>query len=164
MDKQILNQARDLLLTPTPLHQDCGILCGQACCKPDDDGRGGMLLFPGENALYENVEWAGLERCSDSPDDFLLKCNGRCARSMRPLACRIFPLSPYFNEAGALDLRLDQRAWAMCPLMEYGLQGISRAFYQSVLEALQLINSDPDGHEFLLRWQREEDLYRIGPL
>lgn len=52
MNPQILNRARELLLSLTPLNHDCGMLCGQACCAPDEEGQGGMMLFPGESALY----------------------------------------------------------------------------------------------------------------
>lgn len=165
MNPQILSRARELLLSLTPLNHDCGLLCGQACCAPDEEGQGGMMLFPGESALYQNVSWAALETAHTPVGDFVcLKCDGRCPREARPLACRIFPLSPYFNASGELGLRMDQRAWAMCPLMEYGLQAISRPFFQNSLTAMRLIDGDSQGHAFLLRWQQAEDLYRIGPL
>ena len=46
-------RARDLLSDVTPLKTDCGRICGGACCQPDEDGQGGMLLFPGEEGLYD---------------------------------------------------------------------------------------------------------------
>ena len=49
---QALRKARALLEGETPLNRDCGGLCGAACCQPDEDGLGGMLLFPGEAAFY----------------------------------------------------------------------------------------------------------------
>ena len=51
MNKEILEHARALLLNLTPLRQDCGALCGGACCTPDEEDRSGMMLFPGERAL-----------------------------------------------------------------------------------------------------------------
>lgn len=39
--------ARKLLENMTPLKRDCGRACGAACCQSDEDGQGGMLLFPG---------------------------------------------------------------------------------------------------------------------
>ncbi len=164
MNKEILEHARALLLNLTPLKQDCGALCGGACCTPDEEDRSGMMLFPSERALYESCDWAVLGQYDTPVGVFdYLKCAGRCPREARPLACRIFPLSPYFD-AGELKLRLDQRAWALCPLMEYGFSALSQAFVQGVLESMRLIDSTPDGHEFLLRWQQVESLYRIGPL
>ena len=43
-------RARMLLDALTPLKTDCGRLCGGACCQGDETT--GMLLFPGEDALY----------------------------------------------------------------------------------------------------------------
>ena len=48
-------EARRLLECVTPLKTDCGRACGGACCQPDEDGQGGMLLFPGEEALYADL-------------------------------------------------------------------------------------------------------------
>ena len=36
---------------------DCGLLCGAACCQPDEDGQGGVHLFPGERAGLEDCAW-----------------------------------------------------------------------------------------------------------
>ena len=47
-----LQLARDLLLDETPLVRNCGQLCSAACCQGSDTE--GMLLFPGEEELYEN--------------------------------------------------------------------------------------------------------------
>ena len=47
--------ARDLLLDETPLVRNCGQLCSAACCQGSDTE--GMLLFPGEEELYENCSF-----------------------------------------------------------------------------------------------------------
>ena len=85
MEKDTVLRARALIGERTPLRSDCGQLCGAACCQPDEDGQGGMYLFPGEEALLPG---AG--------GDFapIYTCDGRCAREERPLACRIFPITP----------------------------------------------------------------------
>ena len=49
---EALLTARALTAEVTPLKTDCGRACGGLCCQPDETGRGGMLLFPGEAALY----------------------------------------------------------------------------------------------------------------
>ena len=46
-------RARELLQTLTPLRRDSGDVCGAACCAPDEDGLGGMLRVPGEEARYQ---------------------------------------------------------------------------------------------------------------
>ena len=60
--KDTVRAAREMLEKVTPLKGDCGRVCGAACCRPDETGRGGMLLFPGEEALYAPwPDWARLE-------------------------------------------------------------------------------------------------------
>ncbi len=44
--------ARSLLEEVTPLKSDCGRICGAACCASLEGEETGMLLFPGEEALY----------------------------------------------------------------------------------------------------------------
>ena len=138
--------ARDLLETVTPLKSDCGRACGGACCQPDEDGQGGMLLFPGEEALYEIL----LEGFSIREDDAvlpglkLLTCDGVCERKNRPLSCRLFPMLP--TRTGA---KMDRRAWAVCPLMESGKRGLNPAFVEAVKEAGKLLYGCPDHAAFL---------------
>ena len=140
----MIQAARALLAQRTPLKSDCGRLCAAACCQADEEGRGGMLLFPGEERLYEPLpDWVRLEPMGfyGLPSQ-LLVCEGRCERSQRPLACRIFPLTPVLR-TGKLDIELDRRAWAVCPLVDHGLQGLDPAFVQAVREAMTLLLDDP---------------------
>jgi len=139
-------EARHLLEHITPLKTDCGRCCGGACCQPDEDGQGGMLLFPGEEALYRPLpEGFSLAR-DDSvwPGASLLTCEGTCQREQRPLACRLFPLLP--SPGGA---RLDQRAWAVCPLMESGKRGMNPAFVAAVAQAGETLYRQPELKAFL---------------
>lgn len=105
----------------TPIKADCGQLCGSICCAGDDSG---MYLFPGEKEVYKLLtpEWAHIEE-SDFTYDFngkqytvpLFMCNGSCDRFSRPLACRIFPLTPYLKN-NKLEIIIDPRAKSICPL------------------------------------------------
>lgn len=111
----------------TPLKVNCGELCGSICCKGDDSG---MYLFPGEKEVYKLLNTS---RINISRSDFSYRyedkdynvpialCEGNCDRYDRPLACRIFPLTPYINKDGELDVIIDPRAKALCPL--------AKAFY-----------------------------------
>ena len=105
-------------LTPLPL--DCGELCGKLCCSSYDDDETGMYLFPGERVMYEPVpDWAkiqksGLVLAGEKVDFF--DCNGKCNRTLRPLACRIFPLFPYIDIGGELHMIMDPRGKGICPL------------------------------------------------
>ena len=155
MDTEMIKKAYEILGDLTPLSSDCGELCGKACCSPDEDGQGGMLLFPYERGLCEG-EWNRIEP-SESGD--VLVCTAPCPRDARPLACRIFPLTPVFSN-GAWTVRMDARARRMCPLVRSGVKGLSREFALAVREALRLIASCPEGEKFLRDWQAAEEEYR----
>ena len=138
--------ARDMLDAVTPLRADCGRYCGGACCQSDEDGQGGMLLFPGEEALYQELP-EGFSLARDDtvlPGAYLLTCGGVCDRRQRPLACRLFPLLP--DRAGC---RMDRRGWAVCPLMASGKAGLSRAFVEAVEAAGRILYRCPE-HAALL--------------
>ena len=80
MKKDIISRAKDVLIPYTPLSADCGLVCGKACCKGDEET--GMLLFPGEETVFPVKEKNGNRLCV---------CKGKCDRSTRPLSCIIFP-------------------------------------------------------------------------
>ena len=135
-------EARRILNDVTPLKTDCGRACGGACCQPDEDGQGGMLLFPGEEALYETLP-EGFSIREDNavlPGMKLLTCDGICERENRPLSCRLFPMLP--TRTGA---KMDRRAWAVCPLMESGKRGLNPAF----VEAGKVLYACPEHAAFL---------------
>ncbi len=144
--------ARALLVDITPLKRDCGRLCGAACCQPDADGRGGMLLFPGEEALYDPVpDWAEITDSGFLAGDkqlAFLTCNGTCPRENRPLACRIFPMTPLASENG-VTAEMDVRAWAVCLLMGHGKDGLSREFVAAVRAAMAIIWEDAQGRAYI---------------
>lgn len=138
--------ARELLENVTPLRLDCGRYCGGACCQSDEDGQGGMLLFPGEEALYDPLP-EGFSITRDDgvmPGALLLTCNGQCNRANRPLSCRLFPLLP--TPTGC---RLDRRAWAVCPLMPHGKAGLQKEFIDAVTDAGKILYQVP-AHAALL--------------
>ena len=138
--------ARNLLENLTPLRGDCGRYCGGACCQSDEDGQGGMLLFPGEEALYAPLP-PGYRLESNTaviPEGKLLVCDGTCDRENRPLSCRLFPLLP--TRKGT---KMDQRAWAVCPLMEYGKKRLQEEFVEAVRQAGQMLYACPQHARFL---------------
>ncbi|MBS1326717.1 MAG: hypothetical protein HP041_01825, partial [Oscillospiraceae bacterium] len=109
-----MEQARYLLENRTPLAVDCGQVCGHACCRCQGDEPCGMRLFPGEEALLRETEGMTLLPAEGGT---LLVCGGRCRRSERPLACRLFPLFPYLDAAtGRIRAVYDPRAYRVCPL------------------------------------------------
>ncbi len=139
---QVLEKARGLLETVTPLKTNCGRLCDGACCQSDETGENGMLLFPYEEYFYKKPIEGFPFRLEK--DDTLIKagyrlvCEGHCPRQHRPLACRLFPLRIRMDsDATGAHTRavaeIDPRAWAVCPLPEEGgLRALSPAFIQAV--------------------------------
>ena len=156
-------KARELLETVTPLHQNCGLLCGSACCIDSEAGEG-MLLFPGEAALYENLpEGFTLQPAPGMQGAWLLGCSGQCERADRPLACRFFPLIPYIrkdNNNKSAGIMMDVRAWPVCPLMEGGLSGCSREFARAAAQAAGVLCAVEEHRVFLTRLTQIIDGYR----
>ena len=112
-----------------------------------------MLLFPGEEEAYlEKPGWT----VQETPAGLLAVCPGRCERSERPLACRIFPLLPVLREDG-VKAAADQRARAVCPLLRQGIRGMNPAFAEAVREAGRILAEDPEQREFLEMLTGEQD-------
>jgi len=149
---QALEKARALLADSTPLNRDCGRLCAAACCQGEGvDCWGGMLLFPGEEGLYQALP-EGFAITPDEgvlPGGRLLSCQGFCDRALRPLACRIFPLAILLDEAQTPRVALDPRAWPICPLMPSGLEGLSAGFVSAVKEAAGVLAQTAEMRAFL---------------
>ena len=158
MDMELLKKARATLTDITPMKSDCGKYCNSACCSPDEDGNGDVLLFPGEEKLITG-DWASIR--PDGDGHYLLRCNGICPREMRPLGCMIFPLTPETDRSGDILMRFDLRARPLCPLIQNGLMGIRRDFRNQALLAMRLIAEDPEGLTFLRYWQETESRYRF---
>ncbi len=136
-------KARSLFERATPLRSDCGRLCGSACCHPDESGKGGMLLLPGEAAFYSHCNWASIE---NSAFGQILQCSGKCPRNERPFGCRIFPLV-IIEEKDHPTVAMDRRAWPVCPLMESGQEGLSPEFRKAAMTAALLLWEDPEIRE-----------------
>lgn len=159
MNTEILQEALKLLERETPLMTDCGALCGRACCAPDEDGQGGVLLFPGEDKLIGRIRWGriiALDDRGDGQSGMLLLCDKPCDRHQRPLGCRLFPLTPAKD---GTSVRLDRRAWPVCPLMNSGMKGLSVGFVDAARKAVQMIAEDQEGLKFLKAWEKIESLY-----
>ena len=156
IDQNILLRARALLEDVTPQLADCGKLCGAACCQSDEDGLGGMFLFPGEESLIGDADWAHIAPNRALGGCKLLTCEGRCDREQRPLACRIFPLTPTALKNGGFGVRIDRRSFAVCPLAVGGLPGLDPQFVHAVRDAISLIATDPAGASFLRAYAKLE--------
>lgn len=130
-----LRKARMWLSNVTPLKNDCGRLCGAACCEADEDGQGGMLLFPGEEEIYSPLP-EGF-RITDTEQGRLLTCEGRCDREMRPLSCMLFPvwIFPKGEMGAEFCVKADRRGCAVCPLIPQGVKALNPDFIAAVKQA-----------------------------
>ncbi|MBR4172775.1 MAG: hypothetical protein IKR46_00185, partial [Clostridia bacterium] len=148
----------------TPIKADCGKLCDKRCCKGDD---GGMYLFPGEEKVYRLLKpsWAKIEE-SDFFYEFggkkknvpILFCNGNCDRYQRPLACRIFPLTPYINTEQKAEIIVDPRAKSICPLSQnLEVKDFDGKFCKNVKKAFSVLEKSKEIAEYLKKYSEYID-------
>ena len=151
----------------TPILADCGKLCAKRCCQGVDFG---MYLFPGEERVYRllSPEWAKIEK-SDFLYNFgkktksvpILFCSGCCDRYQRPLACRIFPLTPYINKSGKTEIIIDPRAKAICPLAKtLFISEFDQKFVKNVKRAFSLLLKNKEIAEYLKKYSEYIDEYK----
>ncbi len=146
----------------TPLRTDCGKLCGGACCKESDVGSG-MYLYPYEiNAFSEDSDWFTLTQTTEKYDGvhplILMECSGVCDRRKRPLACRIFPLAPYYDKDGAFSVVIDPRARGLCPLADnLSPEDFTPAFTENVRKVFNILRKFSDCRAFMEYQSRQMD-------
>lgn len=159
MQMELIRRAYAAIGDATPLRQDCGGLCGAACCGTDADGQGGVALLPGEAAALGRISWGEIDR-DPQMDAPMLMCGGPCDRELRPYLCRIFPLCPVMGESGRWTVRMDARARAACPLSRGGLSGLDPAFVRGAARSVRILAEDAEGEAFLRRWAEIEAEFR----
>lgn len=143
----------------TPLPVDCGQLCSNACCLDNDDGDNGMLLFPGEEDVIKllNPAWASIDETdmeytwNDKTYNVkIAMCSGECDRYSRPLACRIFPLTPHLKDDGTLEIITDPRAKSICPLAKANyIDKMNDSFVHNVERCFALLLQSPRFRAFM---------------
>lgn len=159
--KDFYSQIYSVLGDLTPLKGDCGRACNKACCEGDKDGDG-MYLFPGEEEMYKALpDWAAISETDFEydKDKFapLFSCDGVCDRNLRPLSCRIFPLTPYIAKDGELEVIVDPRANGMCPLSALYSEDFDPNFVKAVEKVGKLLLTSPDTKKFLESFSRMLD-------
>ena len=150
----------------TPIKADCGVLCNKACCKGDDCG---MYLFPGEKKVYDMLgpDWAHIENSDlsyvykDKTNNVpIIFCNGNCDRYQRPIACRIFPLTPYMDKLGKISVITDPRAKSICPLASnLDLDEYDEAFIKNIERAFGILAKNKEVYTFIDTYSRQLDEY-----
>jgi len=147
-DRETYARVYRLLDEVTPLREDCGLLCGRLCCRPDRPDTG-IYLLPGEEALFrgdeEWLEWT--EQRAEEYDFppgwegtvYFVRCRGTCPRSSRPLQCRFFPLTAHCLPDGHLVIIWETLALPYrCPLLT-GAYPLEHGFVRAVAEAWRLL-------------------------
>ncbi|TEB13104.1 hypothetical protein [Pelotomaculum propionicicum] len=113
-----------------------------------------MYLLPGEEVMFNrNEEWLTWQEHATEEYEFcpswsgvvyFVSCRGVCPREKRPFACRTFPVLPYLSPGGALELRLDEAAVPVCPLVKAGdISLLDRRFLARVRLAWEELIKDP---------------------
>lgn len=150
-----LEKAYSLLEKSTPLKGDCGRLCDHLCCRGGDGD--GMLLFPGEDRLFEGKEGFSLIRNGERT---LLVCKGFCNRKERPLACRLFPLFPLiYEEDGEEKIKVvTDPEFPGCPLASCGIH-LENSFVRNVRLAGKILMRNERQKEFLK--QRSSEILSV---
>ena len=167
MNKKLLYlKAYRLLNNSTPLKLDCGTLCNAACCEGDEDT--GMYLFPGEEVMYESKpDFLTIKPTDltthDNENVLLAVCRGKCDRSLRPLSCRIFPLTPYIGTdnasanaaVNAISVIIDPRAKHLCPIAQYcDPKKLNQFFVRDVRSVFHLLGQDVEIRNFIAQLSR----------
>ena len=148
-----LEKARNLLKEVTPLVRDCGSICSRNCCLPNEDNSNGMLLFPEEENYYKEASWC---KIIEKEQGKVLICEGQCPRENRPLACRIFPLSPYITKEEKVKSKMDFHSQEICPLYRQGKKALQQLFVKKVEEALNVLMEEEEQKAFIYRISNEE--------
>ena len=156
--------ARELLRDLTPLRTDCGAYCEGACCRSEGEEEQGMLLFPGEEELYADCDFARVipAQFAGIEDARVLVCDGHCRREERPLCCRLFPVAPRALKSGRIDVQTDRRAFFVCPLAGHGIAALDSAFVDACRDAFALLAQDERCLEYIKAWSRLMRQYRQG--
>lgn len=140
-----LKKAYELLENTTPLDFDCGSLCHGICCKGSECD--GMLLFPGEERLFENRQ-NNKVYFDKKYEMYAVSCKGECERNNRPLACRIFPYMFYVSEKNSITVAPDLRATEICPIL-YDSIDVTQDFMRKMRMIAKLFETDETVKEYL---------------
>jgi hypothetical protein len=145
----------------SPLASDCGQLCNGICCS--DTEAYGIYLLPGEESVFTREEdWLGWEtqdsQDSGFPDSwegpvYFLSCNGKCDRSMRPMQCRTYPVSPHITTDGQFILILETLETSYhCPMIENPLylELFSKQWLHNLYRSWAMLLNDPLIYDLVL--------------
>ncbi len=159
-----------LLEDVTPLLTDCGRLCKKKCCSLEESGRG-VFLFPGEDKLFaKETSWCRVKGYTGDnmhytgSEPLMLDCCGRCPRDKRPLVCRLFPMAPYLNREGSLEIIFDPDAYFICPLSRLeDYEVLNKHFLDRVRQVWLLLMEDEEIVENVKAYSQRLDIEAKEP-
>ncbi|MGN1098595.1 MAG: hypothetical protein ACI4SS_06845 [Clostridia bacterium] len=164
--KKMYEMAYEVLEDVTPIKADCGLLCDKACCKVEEEITG-MYLFPEENVMFRDLPPYARLYDTDFEYDYgryadLFTCDGHCDRSRRPLACRIFPLLPYWHEGEEMKIIVDPRGKGMCPMARtLEVKDFDPDFVDAVTRSMNIIMKNKQARNFVDALSRQIDDMRL---
>ena len=142
--KYTIKKAWQILDSVSPFDEDCGKACGSRCCTGDEHC--GMLLLPKEDELLQEAGADFLKFGKNEDGDIYAVCSGECERSLRPFACRIYPLFalPFIDDNGniiRIKMIKDPRAESVCPIAAADLK-VNYKFERAVRCAVRMLLSN----------------------
>ena len=88
-------------------------------------------------------------------------CQGYCDRYQRPLACRIFPLTPYLDKNGHMDIIVDPRAKGVCPMAKgIYLEDFDAVFIKNIKKAFSLLMKNKQFKAFMVEYSKYLDEFK----
>ncbi len=154
----------DMLNAVEVLDEDCGKLCGCACCTGESaagsDGTApemGIYLLPGEEALHrEDGDWLTMKEDEEGMYFGCCATPPLCPRDRRPIQCRTFPLLPHLYEDGSLEMVYnDVELPYRCPLIDEEIP-LEDDFVEATQTAWEILIRDPRIREII----REDSIER----
>lgn len=89
-------------------------------------------------------------------------CQGYCDRYQRPLACRIFPLTPYLDKSGHMDIIVDPRAKGVCPMAKgFYLEDFDAVFIKNIKKAFSLLMKNKQFKAFMVEYSKYLDEFSV---
>ena len=145
-----------ILDSATPAAYDCGTLCGSVCCSDSSFGEDEsyIYLLPGEKEYLDSIG-CSIPIISEKRSEhylpgswgdivYIAHCPGEnaCGRDVRPIQCRTFPLEPYINADGSLEMIPERTDLPYkCPFIE-GEAELSEDFRRATYEAWSMLIKD----------------------
>ena len=158
MTEERYREIYDILNAVEVLDEDCGLLCGCACCTEEGSEEMGIYLLPGEELVHKDDEdW--LKMKVDEEGRYFGRCTTPpiCPRDRRPIQCRTFPLLPHLYDDGTLemvynDIDLPYR----CPLIDEEIP-LEDDFVEATQAAWEMLIRDPRIREIIREDSQERE-------